>query len=421
MWTAPIFSLRDLKKWEVGPKKVVGHLAGGVQHRYVCLHPHFKAPDHCPIPCAHLHHPGKPHASRQHCTVLQHAKQTQRRRSKTFLNAISDLLSKSVRGRHAWKVFSVNITIRHLSKHRAYTPSLPSKKLLSSRDSTVLLTYRLEVYMAYVFRHFIWHLFWHSFRHLFRHSIWHLFRHSIWHLFWHSILHLFRHSFPHSIWHLFWRSIWHSIWYLFRHSVWHSISHLFRHTFWHIFWHSFWHSIWHRFLAFFLAYILTFFLVSIETFLFDILSNVHSIWHSFWQSIQHAFWHSIWHSIWPSLWHFSLAWVRVQAPSTASKHATLSTHKKIIQWSWGWDVVKPHSLHCACIKLNWRVCCCSSCLFGTLLSVSFLHQKGTSWRLYFCCTLRSTSKNILDTCQYFGWFRGCVADLEVQGSDPLNL
>ena len=71
---------------------------------------------------------------------------------------------------------------------------------------------------------------------------------------------------------------------------------------------SFWHSICHIFVTFFLAYIPTFCLTFLQ----------HFVWQSFWQSIWHSFWHSIWHSIWPSLWHFSPAWVRVQAHSTAS-------------------------------------------------------------------------------------------------------
>ena len=49
-------------------------------------------------------------------------------------------------------------------------------------------------------------------------------------------------------------------------------------------WHSIWHSMWHL--------------------------SWHSIWHSIW----HSTWHFFWHSIWPSL----MAWVRVQAHSTAS-------------------------------------------------------------------------------------------------------
>ena len=72
--------------------------------------------------------------------------------------------------------------------------------------------------------------------------------------------------------------------------------------------------------------------------LFDILSGIYSdilhsirhlfghaiwhlFWHLFWHSIRHIFGHSIWHLFWQSFWHylaFSLAWVRVQAPSTAS-------------------------------------------------------------------------------------------------------
>lgn len=45
----------------------------------------------------------------------ENAKQTQRRRRKNSPNAISDLLGRSVRGRHASKVFGISITTRYHS------------------------------------------------------------------------------------------------------------------------------------------------------------------------------------------------------------------------------------------------------------------------------------------------------------------
>ena len=76
----------------------------------------------------------------------------------------------------------------------------PHRETLSWHSFSHLLTYHLEVCMAY--------LFWHSFRQILWYSIWHSFWHSIWHLFWRTF------------WHIFWYSFWHSIWYIFGDSLW---------------------------------------------------------------------------------------------------------------------------------------------------------------------------------------------------------